>query len=172
MPGTPGHLVHRFFDVLTARALTDAEWASLSTWLTPDESEMFLSQPIADQRHGYEAFCHVADAGVIAPDALAAAALHDVGKRHTGLGVVGRSVASVMILLGLDALWPRARAYRDHGEIASIELAKFGSAKLVVEFARSHHGPMPDGFDPDLWAVLTEADQPAKAWLRQRPPIT
>jgi len=95
------------------------------------------------------------------PDAVRAALLHDIGKRHAGLGLVGRVLASIAIRLRAP-LWERARTYRDHGPIGSRELSGWAAESLVVEFARTHHGTCPPSIEPAIWQVLCESDKPHK----------
>lgn len=171
MPGSAGHLIRRFFAVVGAGDLEDDELAHVETWLTPAELSLFLAQPAADQRHGYEAGIHVLSHCADGP-VVAAAALHDIGKRHAALGPIGRSLATMMIIFGGASRWERAAAYRDHGPIGAEELAQAGADSLVVEFARHHHDTRPAGIDSRTWALLETADQPVKASRRRQPPIT
>jgi putative nucleotidyltransferase with HDIG domain len=161
MPGSPSHLIRRFFDVLLARPLDQAERAAVEEWLDSSQSEVFFSQPDSDQRHGYHAALVVLSAADADASTVRAALLHDVGKRHSRLGVVGRSVVSVLIRVGLP-LPERGRLYRDHGEIAARELGELGCEALVVDFARHHHGERPSGIPLPTWELLQLADQPPK----------
>jgi len=120
---------------------------------------IFFEQPPEDQRHGYHAALVVVSEGSNSSEVVEAALMHDVGKRHSHLGIVGRSVASVMIRLGLP-LSPRFVQYRDHGQIAARELAEAGASRLSVEFATNHHGSRPPSFDTATWTLLLKADQP------------
>lgn len=160
MPGTLGHLGSRFFEVVFASPLSDAEQAMVETWLTPGLAEAFFDQSAADQRHGYEAAVVVLGEGA-GPDALVAALMHDTGKRHAALGVLGRVAASVLIKLGLP-LTRRMRLYRDHGVSAATELAGAGAPPLAIDFAIHHHGDRPASIPPETWELLVHADQ-AKA---------
>lgn len=162
MPGSPAHLISRFFDVATARELTASEQAAVSDWLTPQTREIFFAQNDPDQRHGYHAALTVVAAGVHDPEVIMAALLHDVGKRHSRLGIIGRSAASVLILLGLP-LTRRMTDYRDHGLIAARELGAVGVPSLVIDFAMHHHVERPATITPQIWDVLVNADQPPKA---------
>jgi len=161
MPGSPSHLIRRFFDVLLARPLDSAERAAVEAWLDSSQSEVFFSQPHSDQRHGYHAALVVLSAADADVSTVRAALLHDVGKRHSRLGVVGRSVVSVLIRVGLP-LTERGRLYRDHGEIAARELGELGCEALIVDFARHHHGERPSGIPPHIWELLQLADEPPK----------
>jgi putative nucleotidyltransferase with HDIG domain len=137
-----------------------AEAEEVESWLTPDQSWLFFSQSTADQRHGYQAAL-VAREGGLTSAGVAAALLHDIGKRHARLGVIGRTCASLAIKLGLP-LTRRWRLYRDHGETGSRELDALGSEPLIVEFARHHHGKRPPAIPNETWEILLLADQPAK----------
>lgn len=130
-------------------------------WLTPDLADLFFSQNDADQRHGYHAALSVIASGVEDGEVIAAALVHDVGKRHARLGIIGRSVVSVLILLGLP-LPDRLRVYRDHGIVAARELAGLGASPLAIDFAMHHHGKRPPTIDPATWDVLVAADQPQR----------
>lgn len=163
MPGSPAHLFRRFFDVLFARPLTRSERAEVEGWLPADLAEPFFDQPDADQRHGYQAASIVLASGWDDGDVVAAALLHDVGKRHSRLGVVGRSLTSVFVLAKLP-LNERMAAYRDHGLLGAQELGGLGAPALAIDFAIHHHGPRPPSIDPGTWRVLVEADEPPKTW--------
>lgn len=133
----------------------------MSGWLTPETGAVFFAQGDADQRHGYHAALSLVAAGVADRDVIAAALLHDVGKRHARLGIVGRSLASVMILLRLP-LGERLAAYRDHGMVGARELAGVGAPALAIDFAMHHHGSRPPTIKPETWELLVKADQPPK----------
>lgn len=165
MPGSLGHLSRRFFDVVLARPLDNAERATIALWLTTELSEVFFDQPIADQRHGYEAGL-VAVEATAESDVVIAAVMHDTGKRHAALGSLGRVLASVSIKLGLP-LTRRMRLYRDHGLIAAKELADLGAPALAIDFALHHHGDRPTSIPPKTWHLLEEADQPKTAKARR-----
>lgn len=162
MPGSPTHLVSRFLDVATARRLTASEQAAVEGWLTPETARVFFSQDDPDQRHGYHAALAVIAAGVKDRDVVMAALLHDVGKRHARLGLLGRSLASLLILSGLP-LPERVRMYRDHGLVAARELGALGVPSLVIDFALHHHGERPPTIGLENWDVLVAADQAPKA---------
>lgn len=161
MPGSPSHLARRFFDVATSRPLTSTEQADVAAWLSPDLQTLFLAQDEVDQRHGYHAACTVAEAGFDQEEVVVAALMHDIGKRHARLGLVGRTVASLFILLHLP-LTPRMRIYRDHGDVGADDLAAVEAPALAVDFARHHHGERPTTIPGPVWDVLELADQPPK----------
>jgi putative nucleotidyltransferase with HDIG domain len=136
------------------------EAEEIRSWLSPGQAWLFFSQTSADQRHGYHA-AQVARAGGLDLAAVRAALLHDIGKRHSRLGVFGRTFASLAIKARLP-LTRRWRLYRDHGRIASGELEAVGSEQIVVDFAHHHHGTRPLSIPEGIWEVLLLADQPAK----------
>ena len=171
MPGSPAHLFARFFDVATAQGLTPSERATVSVWLTPSTEDAFFSQDDADQRHGYHAAQSVLASGVEDRGVIMAALLHDIGKRHARLGLIGRTVASLLILLHLP-LPERMAIYRDHGAVAARELGVLGVPSLVIDFALHHHGSRPPTIESRVWDVLVAADQPPKASARLRARIT
>lgn len=171
MPGSPAHLFRRFFDVASAKPLTKSEQLAVESWLTPELAQVFFEQGAADQRHGYHAALVVVAAGRSSDEVLVAALLHDVGKRHARLGVLGRSLASLMILFGLP-LGDRMRAYRDHGLNGAGEMARLGAPSLAIDFAMHHHGTRPPTIDPATWHLLVDADQPPKPRSRVRGRIT
>jgi hypothetical protein len=166
VPGSLGHLTRRFFDVLLATPLDAAERAAVEGWLDPGQTWLFFSQPDADQRHGLHAGLIVLDGGAD-PETIRAALLHDVGKRHARLGVIGRSLASISIRLGLP-LSRRWRLYRDHGATAAWELEALGCDGIVVDFARHHHDRRPDTIPSPTWDLLQLADQPPKTGSKPR----
>lgn len=157
-----GHLIARFFGHLFARRLDDAERQYVADHLNEAERILWWRQPVGDQRHALTAARHVS---TIAPNnrsAIRAALLHDVGKRHCGLGAVGRSLATVVKILGLPRT-ARVRSYLDHGEIGARELEAAGAEAIVVDFARHHSVGTPPGADNELWDLLFAADRATKA---------
>lgn len=163
MPGSAAHLFHRFFDVLASRRLTETEVDEVTRWLSPPLATIFLSQPAVDQRHGYEA-CHIIlRSGQSREDLVVAALTHDVAKRHARLGVIGRTLATLLISTGVR-LGNRMTAYRDHGLVGARELSDAGAPPVAVAFAMHHQGERPRSITEDDWDLLVSADQPPKAW--------
>ncbi len=160
MPGSPGHLVRRFFDVVSSRPLDPSERGVVEAWLTPQLAEVFFAQNAADQRHGLHA-AQVVISGGGGSEAVVAGLVHDIGKRHARLGAIGRSMASILIILRLP-LTGRMRAYRDHGMSGAAELAKLGAPSLAIDFALHHHRRRPPTIEPEVWELLVAADEPRK----------
>lgn len=171
MPGSPAHLARRFVDVATSAPLNGSERAAVEAWLSPQLAEIFFQQPDHDQRHGYHAALSVIADGVSDPDVICAALVHDVGKRHAGLGLIGRSIASLLILMGID-LPERVRLYRDHGVEGARELGHALAPSLAIDFAIHHHGDRPASIDTATWDLLVAADQPPKTSVREGRGIT
>lgn len=161
MAGAARHLIGRFFDVLFAKALTAGEIGAVRSRLRPDLAVLFFQQQDADQRHAFHAAAIVTGAGQ-EEDVIVAALMHDVGKRHASLGVVNRSIATLLSLFRLP-MTSRMRAYIAHGEIAASELEELGAPDLAVTFARHHQGERPPSIDQAVWNTLKAADQPPKA---------
>jgi hypothetical protein len=159
MSRTVRHLGHRFFEVLFAKRLDADELAQAADWLEPELWSPFISQQRADQRHGFNAARKVAVFRPGRPDLVQAAMLHDVGKRMSNLGVIGRTFATILIGLGAP-LGDRVRQYRDHGEIGADELAALGAPEVVVLFARHHSSERPEGMTAGDWGALILADEP------------
>jgi len=151
------HVVRRFFGVLRARRLSPREQGEASGWLRPEERSLFWGQPAADQRHGLDCaramLAHLPGRA----DLVRAALLHDVGKRHSALGAIGRSLATTLQVLRLPT-WGRLAAYLDHGPRGADDLEGTGAEAVVVAYARHHHGGRPQGFPAGDWEALCRVD--------------
>lgn len=151
------HLVRRFFSVWRAAPLGPVEQAEAARLLRPAERALFWAQSAADQRHALQCARAVAARRPDRSDLIRAALLHDVGKRHAGLGAVGRAAATVLGALGLRGRGRRL-AYLEHGPRGAAELEDAGAEPVVVAFALHHHGTAPAGVQPGDWAELRRAD--------------
>ena len=158
MSGGPGHLVRRFFGVLGAEPLQPGEQAWVASLLHPAEWALFWGQGAADQRHGFACARAVGAARPERDDLARAALLHDVGKRHAGLGAFRRSLATTLSLLRLPVRG-RLAAYLAHAATGADDLVAAGAEPVVVDFARHHHGPRPEGLPAADWDVLCRADR-------------
>jgi putative nucleotidyltransferase with HDIG domain len=128
----------------------------LARWIDAEALDLYLSQPVADQRHGLDSARLVVEGG--GSDEVAIAALfHDIGKRHARLGVLGRTTATLLDRLGLPTRG-RLGVYLDHEELGAAELADLGFGPLVVDFARHHHGARPTTICQTDWDLLVAAD--------------
>jgi hypothetical protein len=146
------HLIRRFFGFLRARPLAPSEQRFVAATLSPALADLFFSQPYQDQRHAFDVAAHFHD-----PEILEAALLHDVGKAGSGLGAVGRSLATVWGSTGLPVRG-RWSLYLAHGRLGADMLAARKAAPLTVSFARHHPGPVPEGIDARQWHALAAAD--------------
>ena len=158
MPGWL-HLAGRLLDVTLARPLRPGEQTEVAKLLTTDaERSMYWDQPRADQRHGLAAARLVRSARPGRTDLARAALLHDVGKRHSRLGPIGRSVATLLGRLGIGVPG-RFGDYLDHGRIAALELHRAGAGPLVVTYALHHHRDRPEDISREDWDLLQAADR-------------
>jgi len=154
-PGDLPHLARRFLASLRPAPLSPEEQHRVAMLLGEEEARLFWQQSAADRRHGIDSLHRIG--GESRPEVLRAALLHDIGKRHSALGPVGRSLATAFAWVGL-ARWRRARRYRNHGLLGAEELAELGAEELVVAFARHHHGVRPAEIDAPTWKLLIAAD--------------
>ena len=118
--------------------------------------EAYRRQTDADQRHGLEAARYVRARGG-RPELVVAALVHDLGKRHAGLGIAGRVIASVLARLGLPTPG-RLGLYLDHPALGAAELRNLGLDGLTSDYAAHHHGSRPPSIEPADWKLLSEAD--------------
>lgn len=156
-----GHLLHlldRFLGALRPRPLRPADQAETAALLRPAERLLFWRQAAADQRHALACARAVLGAAPGRIDLARAALLHDVGKGGVRLGTVGRSLATVLSLLGLPVRG-RMSAYLAHPERGADELRRAGAEELVVDFARHHHTRRPPGIPPGDWELLRASDR-------------
>lgn len=126
--------------------------------LSPHEASLFWDQPVADQDHSLRGARRLRERDPERTDLIAAFLLHDVGKRHTGLGTIGRSLATALEMIHIP-LSGRYRAYFDHGPIGADELEALGSGELTVAFARHHQHSRPDSVEQRDWDLLVSADR-------------
>jgi hypothetical protein len=98
---------------------------------------------------------------------VVAAVMHDSGKRHARLGILGRTIASLLIKAGAP-LTPRMRLYRDHGLIAAKDLSALGAPGLAIDFALHHQGDRPASIPQHTWDMLVQADQPKPRFEARR----
>ncbi len=169
-----GHYLRRFFTSLSRRppSATDEAWAAAVA--TPEEHVLFARLANQDRRH-LIASARQVDAA-LGPEAdpvwVRAALLHDVGKHAADLGVIGRSFATVVAVLGgrpRIAGWAarpgwrgRIGRYERHGEIGADELRAAGSPEAVAEWSALHHRRerfAASAIPPDVLAVLIVADR-------------
>ena len=148
------HLVRRFFGYVLARPLSPSEQQQVQSALSPQLCELFFSQAPQDQRHAIQVLERVSSND---PALAEAALLHDIGKRGLRIGAVERSLATVAGATSMP-MPERWRRYLDHGAAGGDLLESAGAGNLAIAFARFHPGPVPEGIDDEVWALLTAAD--------------
>lgn len=150
------HLVSRFLGVVTSKRLSPEAQDEVNEILAPDAANLFWDQPAIDQRHAYDVSQRVRSTLGDDASALEAALLHDVGKRHSNLGAVTRSLATVFDAthLPMPTNW---RRYRDHGLLGALDLVAIGADPLAVAFARGTIEPT-EVIDQRVWDALVAAD--------------
>jgi len=159
MSSTWGHLARRFFGMLRPGGpkAADDEWAHAQ--LLPAEADLWRRMRGADRRHAVGVAREVERAlGAEATrPVLAAALLHDVGKIESGLGVYGRTIATLCgMIAGRETAkaWTQSRGftrrvglYLLHPELGGDLLGIAGSDRVTEAWAREHHRP------PEEWTV-------------------
>lgn len=130
------------------------EQAEVHDALERDLRRLFFDQSVPDQRHAFEVAARAGGGS----ERTEAALLHDVGKAASGLGAVGRALATICAVIGLP-LRGDWLAYVHHGDIGAHMLEAAGARNLAVNFALAHPGPVPDGVDPTDWRALADADE-------------
>lgn len=156
-----GHLVRRFFGSLWPGGPTLEGEAFAVAVLSDAELVLWRRMSGPDRRHAVAVAKRVEAAlgEQATPPVLAAALLHDVGKVASGLGVLGRVVATLAGLRGRRDLTPRVARYLQHPELGAELLEQAGSDPLTVAWAREHHLPPERRTVPaEVAAVLTAAD--------------
>ncbi|MGI9576967.1 MAG: HD domain-containing protein [Microthrixaceae bacterium] len=170
----PLHRTGRFFSTAFGGgpSAEDTEWAlaqlsdrekRLFAQMRPSDRAHSIAVAQAVQRH-YEAMEEVAPAWV-----MPAALLHDVGKTVAGLGVYGRTVATLSGWVGgaeMAEQWAdttgftrRVGLYMQYPRLGAELLEVNESDPLVVAWAAEHHLPAEDWTVPaDDGAVLAAAD--------------
>ena len=151
------HLVARTTASMRARPLSPREESEVAALLDERLAALFWDQPVIDQRHALDAARVVLEHMPGNTGAARAALLHDVGKRHARLGIVGRILATVLAILRLPAPG-RLAMYLDHARLGGDELEAAGAGELEVAYARHQDGNRPDEIGPAVWRVLKSAD--------------
>ena len=149
------HLISRAIGSIRARPLTPREEAEVAGLLDDRWAAVFWEQPVMDQRHAIDAARFVLAAIPGERDLARAALLHDVGKRHARLGVLGRVAATVLALLHLPAPG-RLGVYLNHARLGADDLR--GAGDLVEAYALHQDGARPDAVPVASWALLKAAD--------------
>jgi hypothetical protein len=163
--------VKQFWRALTAQ-VTEAELRGSLRALPPQARLLFRQQSVQDQRHALNVYYALREAGHTAPNLLAAALLHDLGKAQATLHLWQRTV---VVLLGrfaprrLAALtapcepgswrWPFF-VYAHHPELGARQAQEAGCSPRTVALIRRHEERVTDTHTTeDPWlAALQAAD--------------
>jgi len=156
-PSDLPHLIRRFFRSLRPAPAAPEEQRQVAALLTTEEAAVFWSQPRPDVRHALGCLDRLRSGGPARPELERAVLLHDIGKRRSGLGTLGRSLASGLAIVRLPRTG-RMQRYLDHGDIGADELEALGAGSVEAAFARHHHAARPDIVDPADWDRLVAAD--------------
>jgi hypothetical protein len=91
------HLARRFFTSLSTRPPAGNDIAWVNEKLLENEFELWCRMKPHDQRHSIEVARRFSELHpTFSRDEVAAALLHDIGKVHSELGVMGRVVATIV----------------------------------------------------------------------------
>lgn len=152
MSASVGHLVGRFFGSMFAGSVGALDLAWVEEILTDEERRLWLRMGRVDQvesvRVARRAAAHLGDSDAVW---LAAALLHDVGKRDCGFGTLRRAGATLMgRLAGRETTYAwmsstghvrRVGLYMHHDEIGSVAIQVAGGRPEVSAWAKVHHDP-------------------------------
>lgn len=172
MTASPGHLVGRFFGSLFAGSVgpDDLEW--VEGVLTAAEWRLWQRMGRVDRVESVKVARRAAEQLVDSDDVwIAAALLHDVGKRDCGFGTLRRAGATLMgRLAGRETThaWMsstghvrRVGLYMHHDEIGSVAIQVAGGRPQVSAWAKVHHDPSrwrSAEIPPAVGRVLAAAD--------------
>ena len=113
------HLVRRFFTSLSTRPPETKDIAWVNEQLLESEFELWCRMKPHDQRHSIEVARRFIELHpTFSRDEVAAALLHDIGKVHSELGVMGRVVATIVGPKGT-----KFREYHNH-EVIGLNLCR------------------------------------------------
>lgn len=157
---------------ITADPLPVPVRLEIETILSPAEAELFYRCQETDQWHAYRVYRTLVDSGQTQPDLLAAALLHDVGKKEVKLTVWNRILIVVVnaFVPGKVEQWGRENsrgwkkpfAVRLHHPQWGAELARTaGTSDRAVDLIRRHQDSLPEKMqsaDDELLRQLKWAD--------------
>ena len=113
------HLVRRFFTSLSKRPPSTNDVAWVNEKLLANEFALWSRMKPHDQRHSIEVARRFIELHpTFSRDEVAAALLHDIGKVHSELGVMGRVVATIVGPKG-----EKFRRYHEH-ELIGLNLCR------------------------------------------------
>lgn len=155
MAAGPAHYVRRFFGSLFAGSVGPAELEWVEAQLTPEEWRLWQRMGRIDRVESVTVARRVAEhlPADLPEDHpwVAAALLHDIGKRDSGFGTFRRAAAQMMGTLagrGVGRAWMessgqmrRVGIYLEHAAIGATAIEVAGGRPEVAAWARVHHDP-------------------------------
>lgn len=141
--------VQQFWRVVRAGPLPDEAWDEIGGVLSPLQLVLFRRQSYNEQQHGYRVMHKLRAAGYDAPDLLAAALLHDVGKTVAPIRWWDRVVVVLVeaLLPGMARDWGQGppRGWRRpfvvrarHADWGAAEVLAAESTPITVTLVRHH----------------------------------
>ena len=168
------HLGARFLFSVVKSKDEEVTKSELLKIMTKDERDLFFQQKKVDQTHSLRSAksIYAQNGDQVHTDLVIAAALHDVGKLESELGIVGRIAATCLaFIFGLGrvhswgskregTLLNRVSKYVTHPEIGAQMLEEAKSCQLAISWALDHHKQEKDStIDKNLFVVLQKADR-------------
>ncbi len=152
----------QFFAALGAK-VSPAELALVAARLSPGELRLFQAMPLYDQRHCFDVYQTLVEAGHHDEVLLRAAIIHDCGKlddagRPMALGWYG--LATLLktlpaLYLAVARLGGPVAIYADHAWRGARMAEAVGASPELCRILRHYHDPAPTG----LAALLKWADE-------------
>jgi hypothetical protein len=128
------HLSRRFLTSLSRRQPSVADTAWADSHLLDGESVLWHRMTAADRRHSITVARRFESLGEQwSREEIAGALLHDVGKLDSGLGTLGRVVATVA-----GPRTDRFHRYHDHERRGADLLVEAGSSEPTIELVLGH----------------------------------
>ena len=146
------HLVRRFFTSLSTRPPATKDSAWVNEQLLTNEFALWSRMKPHDQRHSIEVACRFIELHpTFSRDEVAAALLHDIGKVHSELGVMGRVVATIV--------GPKSTKFREYHNHEVIGLNLCREAGSSTETLRLLNWSTQESRNDLLVNLLRQADQ-------------
>lgn len=132
--------------------LTDLDRALAEEWLPDELLVLFLSQSEADQRHAVSVARLLLRSGYASRDLIAAALLHDVGKRgahftpwhRTAIVLLEATMPALLRWMGrrerIGLLAPFA-VHQAHSALGASLALRAGASERTARLIREHHQP-------------------------------
>jgi len=146
------HLIRRFVTSLSRRMPPAIDVAWVNATLRENEYDLWSRMKSHDQRHSIEVACRFIELHpTFSRDEVAAALLHDIGKVHSELGVMGRVVATIV--------GPKSTKFREYHNHEVIGLNLCREAGSSTETLRLLNWSTQESRNDLLVNLLRQADQ-------------